>query len=178
VRRTPTTDDLLGLDVLHNATQHIRAHFRMDMTRADAQANLDARALIFRCQNKILDEYGECVTREEIEGALIIEREMSMPDPRRANCRCSIEPETNCYADAKNAVLAWNHRAPEKAGTMSNGMDERKFEHVVKWCLTAQMDVILLTMGEQGWALVAVVCSASGFGLFFTRPAPPKGATE
>lgn len=61
---------------------------------------------------------------------------------------------------------------------MSNGMDERKFEHVVKWCLTAQMDVILLTMGEQGWALVAVVCSASGFGLFFTRPAPPKGATE
>ena len=81
MRRIPTIDDLLALDALHNTSQYIRAQFRLDMTRDEAQANLDARALIFRCQNKILDEYGEGVPRAEIEGALIIDREMSMPDP-------------------------------------------------------------------------------------------------
>ena len=78
MRRTPTTDDLLALDVLHNATKYIRARFRMDMTRDEAQANLDSRALIFRCQNKILDEYGE--------GVIWAQRDERLPHPQRSCC--------------------------------------------------------------------------------------------
>jgi hypothetical protein len=74
--RAPEIEDLMGLDALTAACRHIRRQFRINMTRDEAKANLDARAIIWNCSNKILQQCGAGVTREEVEGALIIEREL------------------------------------------------------------------------------------------------------
>lgn len=62
-------DELIALDMLHDASQYIAAHFDVRMSRADAQANLEARAIIFNCCNKIFKEHGCGISREEIEGS-------------------------------------------------------------------------------------------------------------
>jgi hypothetical protein len=47
------------------------------MFREEAKANLDARAILFNCSNQIFREYDCPISKEEIEGAAIIERESS-----------------------------------------------------------------------------------------------------
>lgn len=75
-------DDLLALDALHAACVHLKKQFSIQMTRDEAQANLESRAVLFRCSNRILAEFGAGVTREEVGGALILERELGLPDER------------------------------------------------------------------------------------------------
>lgn len=69
--------DVLGLQALNHATLHLRDGFDVNMSRNEAQANVDARALLINCANRIFGEHGCPITREEIEGAAIIEREMT-----------------------------------------------------------------------------------------------------
>lgn len=66
--------ELIALDMLHNASLHIRHQWKIGMGREEAKANLDARAVLFNCSNQILRESGMGITREEVEGAAIIER--------------------------------------------------------------------------------------------------------
>lgn len=76
-----------GLDVLHNASVHVRHQWKIGMNREEAQANLNARAILFNASNQILREHGLGISREEVEGAAIIERESSKSQnllPRRA----------------------------------------------------------------------------------------------
>lgn len=72
------TETLIALDMLHDAIAHVRKGFSMRMTPAEAQANLDARALLFNCSNLIFKEHGCPISREEVEGAAIIEKELGM----------------------------------------------------------------------------------------------------
>jgi hypothetical protein len=65
----------IALDVLHHASEHVRRLYRPTMKRQQAQSNLDARAILFDCSNAILREHGIGISREEIEGAAILERE-------------------------------------------------------------------------------------------------------
>jgi hypothetical protein len=68
------SDPSNGLELLHHACSHVRSSWDIRMDRVQAQANLDARAILFTCANKILREYGLGITREEVEGAAIIEK--------------------------------------------------------------------------------------------------------
>jgi hypothetical protein len=70
-----TLNPEFGLDMLHNASGHIRHQWKIGMNREEAKANLDARAVLFNCSNRILTEHGLGISREEVEGAAIIERE-------------------------------------------------------------------------------------------------------
>lgn len=74
--RAPVIEDLMGLDALSAAIRHIRRQFKLNMTPDEAKANLDARVILWNCSNKILEECGAGVTRAEVEGALILEREL------------------------------------------------------------------------------------------------------
>lgn len=65
---------LIALDMLHDAIQYIAAQFDVRMMRAQAKANLEARAIIFGCCNAIFKAHGCGISREEVEGAAIIER--------------------------------------------------------------------------------------------------------
>lgn len=62
-------DPCKALDILHNASGHIRERWHANLDRDSAQANLDARGILFNCANQIL--------REEVEGALILERSLN-----------------------------------------------------------------------------------------------------
>jgi hypothetical protein len=61
-------DFLVALDMLHGACVYLR-------NRYEAQANMNARAILFNCTNLIFREQGCGISREEVEGAVIIERE-------------------------------------------------------------------------------------------------------
>lgn len=69
-------DNLAGLRVIDRATRYIKGQFSLRMTKAEAQAHFDARALLLKCANVIFRDAGCPITKEEIEGARIIEREM------------------------------------------------------------------------------------------------------
>ena len=69
-------EHLIGLDGLHHASGYLKEQFRLGMTRDEAKANLDARAILFNCSNKILESCARGITRAEVEGAIIIDREM------------------------------------------------------------------------------------------------------
>lgn len=64
-----------GLDMLHRAMFHVREQWSVHLERPQAQANLQARAILFNCSNLIFREHGIGISREELEGAAIIERE-------------------------------------------------------------------------------------------------------
>ncbi len=66
-------DELIALGMLHDASQYIAAQFDERMTRAQAKANLEARAIVFGLCNRIFKAHGCGVSREEIEGAAILE---------------------------------------------------------------------------------------------------------
>ena len=68
---------LFALDILHGACVQVKKVFDVQMTRDEAKANLEARAILFNCSNAILREHGMPITYEEVEGARIIEREVS-----------------------------------------------------------------------------------------------------
>jgi hypothetical protein len=68
---------LIALDRLHDACQYVRNNFDVTMSREEAKANLDARAILFNCSNQIFREHNCPISKEEIEGAAIIERESS-----------------------------------------------------------------------------------------------------
>jgi hypothetical protein len=78
----PGIEELLGLDALHSATAYLRSQFSIAMSREDAKANLDARALLFNCSNRILAQFGQEITYEEVEGAVILDRELGHSGPR------------------------------------------------------------------------------------------------
>ncbi|HKD60507.1 MAG TPA: hypothetical protein VKB47_08605 [Terracidiphilus sp.] len=61
--------DLVGLDMLCNAMDHLAAQFDVSWPRELAAANLDARALLFNAAQSIFREYGVPITRAEVEGA-------------------------------------------------------------------------------------------------------------
>ena len=65
---------LNGVDVLCGASVYLSDQWDVRMKRDQAQANLEARAILFNCSNKIFAEYGCGITRAEVEGAIIIER--------------------------------------------------------------------------------------------------------
>lgn len=67
-------EELIALDMLHDASQHIAAQFDVRMTRAEAKASLEARAIIFGLCNRIFKTHGCGISREEIEGETILER--------------------------------------------------------------------------------------------------------
>lgn len=75
MRRIDVTD-LLALDALHSASVYLKGHFKLTMTRNEAQANLDARAILFNCSNAILNEFGEGITAAEVEGAAILDSQL------------------------------------------------------------------------------------------------------
>ena len=66
-------DELVALDMLHDASQYISAQFDVRMTRSQAKANLEARSIIFGLCNRIFKAHGCGISREEIEGAGILE---------------------------------------------------------------------------------------------------------
>jgi hypothetical protein len=68
---------LIALDMLHDACVYVRDRWDVRMQRPEAQANLEARAILFNCSNQILREHGCSISKEEVEGAAIIERELS-----------------------------------------------------------------------------------------------------
>jgi len=71
----------IGLDVISRASLHLRKQWAgAEMPRDDAAANLKARAILFNCSNAILTEFGMGISREEFEGAAILER-MAPPEP-------------------------------------------------------------------------------------------------
>ena len=70
-----------GLDVLHNATAHVRHQWKIGMNREAAKSNLDARAILFNCSNRILAEHGLGISREEVEGAAIIRKGVRYINP-------------------------------------------------------------------------------------------------
>ena len=66
---------IIALDTLHHASVYVACRFRMDMSRIEAQANIEARAIIFNCSNLIFRDNGCPISKEELEGSIIIERE-------------------------------------------------------------------------------------------------------
>lgn len=68
--------DEMGLNELHRAMFHVRANWDLRMNREEAQAHFQARAILFNCSNLILREHGIGISREEVEGAAIIERNL------------------------------------------------------------------------------------------------------
>lgn len=62
-----------ALEVLHHASVYVSASFEMKMERAEAKANLEARAILFNCSNRIFAENGCPISREEVEGAAILD---------------------------------------------------------------------------------------------------------
>lgn len=68
----------IGLDIIHNASAHVRSQWTIGMNREEAQSNLNARAILFNCSNQILREHGLGISKEEVEGAAIIERDSSI----------------------------------------------------------------------------------------------------
>ena len=75
-------EDLQGLNLLHGASEHLKEAFDMRMDHATAQANLEARAILFRLSNRIFWKYGIGISREEIEGATILERNSGKREQR------------------------------------------------------------------------------------------------
>lgn len=67
-------DELIALDMLHDACEYVRNQWDVRTDRAQAKANLDARAILFNCSNRIFEEAGCGITRAEMEGAAILER--------------------------------------------------------------------------------------------------------
>ena len=45
-----------GFDILRAAITHLSHQFHVDMTREEAQANIDARILLINLNTKLLDE--------------------------------------------------------------------------------------------------------------------------
>lgn len=66
--------DRRALEVLHGACQYLRTLWSNELPRNKAKSNLDARAILFNCSNKILQSNRMGITREEVEGAAILER--------------------------------------------------------------------------------------------------------
>lgn len=69
-------ETLIALDMLHDACVYVRDSWDVRMTKDQAKANLDARAILFNCSNMIFKEHGCPISKEEVEGAAIIEREL------------------------------------------------------------------------------------------------------
>jgi hypothetical protein len=67
-------DTLIALDMLHDACVYVRDSFDVRMSRDEAKANLDARAILFNCSNLIFSEHECPISKAEVEGAAIIER--------------------------------------------------------------------------------------------------------
>jgi hypothetical protein len=65
----PELEHLVALAMLHNALGHLAKSFDSRMTRAEAQANMEARAILFNCSNRILTEYGCGISKADIEAA-------------------------------------------------------------------------------------------------------------
>lgn len=57
-----------ALDVLHSATVYLKEQFCKSWPRELAQANLEARAILFNRSNAILEENGMGITRDEVYG--------------------------------------------------------------------------------------------------------------
>jgi hypothetical protein len=80
----PKPEEAIVLDILHRGSVQLSKRFNSQMSREEAQANLNARALIFNISNRIFQRYGAGITREEVEGAIVIERnipkESTAPD--------------------------------------------------------------------------------------------------
>ena len=70
------SDTLIALDILHDACTYVRDSFDVRMSRDEAKANLDARAILFNCSNRIFKEHDCAISKEEVEGARIIKREL------------------------------------------------------------------------------------------------------
>jgi hypothetical protein len=86
--------DEAALDMLHRISARLNEQFQMDWPREWAQANLEARSLIFNLCNKIFKEHRIGISREEVEGAAIIERKYQpVSNPKRfERCRwCGLE---------------------------------------------------------------------------------------
>ena len=69
-------ETIIALEMLHDASTYISDQFGIHMTRDEAKANFDARAIFFNCSNQIFKEFGCRISREEVEGVAIIEREL------------------------------------------------------------------------------------------------------
>ena len=67
-------EDIVGLDILSRATAYLSRGFHVRMSREEAQANLNARVILFNCSNIIFKARGIGITYEEVEGARILER--------------------------------------------------------------------------------------------------------
>jgi hypothetical protein len=77
-------DDLQALNLLHGASEHLKEAFDMRMDHDAAQANLEARALLFRLSNRIFWKYGMGISREEIEQMAVPDHEVQ-PEEQRCN---------------------------------------------------------------------------------------------
>jgi hypothetical protein len=69
-------EDLIALKTLHHASRYISAQWENSFDRPSAKANLEARAIIFNASNQIFMEYGAGISRAEVEGAHIIEKNL------------------------------------------------------------------------------------------------------
>ena len=69
----PTEMEERALDMFHRACEYLDRQFQMDWPRDLAQANLEARALLFNASNEIFIRHGQGISSEEVEGAQIIE---------------------------------------------------------------------------------------------------------
>jgi hypothetical protein len=74
IERAMLEEDRRGLDWLHRANVQLAKQFQMNWPRDLAKANLDARAILFNCSNSIFEQHGIGITRAEVEGAAIIEK--------------------------------------------------------------------------------------------------------
>ena len=70
-------ETLIALDQLHDACVHVRNGWDVRMPRDEAKANLDARAILFKCCQQIFREHGCPISEAEVGGSRIIERELS-----------------------------------------------------------------------------------------------------
>lgn len=79
----PTILEEEALDMFHHASEYLAGEWRDDFPRNEAQANLDARAMLFNASNEIFMRHGMGVTRAEVEGACIIEKAMGGDSGRK-----------------------------------------------------------------------------------------------
>lgn len=75
--RSITLEELLALEMLHSASVYLAAQFDFRMSRAEAQACLEARAILFKACNKIFAENGCGISAQEVAASAVIDRELA-----------------------------------------------------------------------------------------------------
>jgi hypothetical protein len=65
--RLPNPREIIALDILDGAHQHLKGQFDTGMTRVEAAAHFEARVRIWNAQNAILKDLGLGITRQEIQ---------------------------------------------------------------------------------------------------------------